>query len=219
MLVSCVGPNDAREGFLLAKAETQEKLLTKLDSLPHQHANLVLRTCLQQNLRRLQRSLHFHDLKHPWKRLNLALQTALTRIREGYVKDGQVAALIDLPIKIGGLGFLSFVTCAPLAFAFTSDASDAVLSPLFPGIASSTSPEVETLQKRRWKACKTTGDTLLESLDLPKAKVLLKSSVLGRKKLSELVGFRGFGGLAKLLSPQRSGSLQTLWCSCCIWQW
>ncbi|RSH89804.1 hypothetical protein EHS25_001790 [Saitozyma podzolica] len=39
-------------------------------------------------------------------------------------------ALITLPAKLGGLGNLSFKTCAPLAYAAASEASDSLLAPL-----------------------------------------------------------------------------------------
>lgn len=38
--------------------------------------------------------------------------------------------LIALPIKLGGLGILSVKTCAPLAYAAVSEASNALLAPL-----------------------------------------------------------------------------------------
>ena len=53
-----------RERFLEAKIAAEEALLAKLVDLPHQHALLVLRQCLQQNLRHLQRSLRSDDLGH-----------------------------------------------------------------------------------------------------------------------------------------------------------
>jgi hypothetical protein len=48
LLGSCIGPTAARERFLEAKIAAEESLLAKLVDLPHQHALLVLRQCLQQ---------------------------------------------------------------------------------------------------------------------------------------------------------------------------
>jgi hypothetical protein len=50
LLGSCIGPTAARERFLEAKIIAEEALLAKLVDLPHQHALLVQRQCLQQNL-------------------------------------------------------------------------------------------------------------------------------------------------------------------------
>jgi hypothetical protein len=38
--------------------------------------------------------------------------------------------LIDLPTKLGGVGILSFKTCAPLAYAAVPEASNALLGTL-----------------------------------------------------------------------------------------
>jgi hypothetical protein len=70
LLGSCIGPTAVIERFLEAKITAEETLLAKLVALPHQHALLVLRQCLQQNLRHLQRSLHSDDLQHLWERLD-----------------------------------------------------------------------------------------------------------------------------------------------------
>jgi hypothetical protein len=50
-LDSCTGPTVVRELLLVATIAAQEALLPKLFDLPHQHALLVLRQCVQQNLR------------------------------------------------------------------------------------------------------------------------------------------------------------------------
>jgi hypothetical protein len=40
------------------------------------------------------------------------------------------AAIISLPIKMGGLGILSYKTVAPHAYAAASEAADATLAPI-----------------------------------------------------------------------------------------
>jgi hypothetical protein len=81
VLGSCIGDHSARASFLKAKIEQQEAILAKLVDLPHQHALLLLRECLQQNLRHLLRSLHTGDLQYLWARYDAALQGAVSRIR------------------------------------------------------------------------------------------------------------------------------------------
>jgi hypothetical protein len=81
LLGSCVGPTAARDRFFEAKVAAEEALLAKLVDMPHQHALLVLRQCLQQNLRHLQRSLRSDDLKHLWERLDTSLANSVRRTR------------------------------------------------------------------------------------------------------------------------------------------
>jgi hypothetical protein len=109
LLGSCIGPA-ARQRFLEATIISEEALLAKLVDLPHQHPLLVLRQCLQQNLRHLQRSLHSDDLEHLWERLDASLGNSVRRIRAGASVAPSLAvdnALISLPVKPGGLGILS----------------------------------------------------------------------------------------------------------------
>jgi hypothetical protein len=111
LLGSCIGPTAVIERFLEANITAEETLLAKLVALPHQHALLVLRQCLQQNLRHLQRSLHSDDLEHLWERLDASLGNSVRRIRAAASVAPSLAvdnALISLPVKLGGLGILSF---------------------------------------------------------------------------------------------------------------
>jgi hypothetical protein len=55
-------------------------LLAKPVDLPRQHALLVLRQCLQQNLQHLQRSLRSDDLEHLWDRLDTFVANSARRI-------------------------------------------------------------------------------------------------------------------------------------------
>jgi phosphoserine aminotransferase len=61
MLGTCVGARSAREQFLQEKIDHEAATVAKLINLPHQHALLVLRACVQQNWRHLQRSLKSDD--------------------------------------------------------------------------------------------------------------------------------------------------------------
>jgi hypothetical protein len=47
LLGSCVGPTSVRERFLEAKVAAEEALLADLLDLPHRHALMVFRQCLQ----------------------------------------------------------------------------------------------------------------------------------------------------------------------------
>lgn len=53
----------------------------KLKDLPRQHALLLLRFCIQQNLRHLQRSLRFDDLVDLWERLDTMLWEEVKRMK------------------------------------------------------------------------------------------------------------------------------------------
>jgi hypothetical protein len=72
-----VGARAAREQFLQEKIDHEAATVAKLINLPHQHALLVLRVCVQQNLRHLQRSLKSDDLVHLWDKLDTTLREAL----------------------------------------------------------------------------------------------------------------------------------------------
>jgi hypothetical protein len=81
VLGSCVGSLAPRAAFLQSKIEEQERTLARLPGLPHQHALLVLRECLQQNLRHLLRSLRSDDLGHLWTRYDASLQRCVLQMQ------------------------------------------------------------------------------------------------------------------------------------------
>ena len=205
VLGSCVGSQAPRAAFLQAKIEEQERTLAKLPGLPHQHALLVLRECLQQNLRHLLRSLRSDDLGYLWTRYDHSLQRCVLQMQganlapqgddldapetllddpipvqsqpdhpgpsehlesvqndhtnwtgpcrtlpEPFLENStftppcdsshapeaslhtyhKAHQLISLPAKLGGLGILSMLECAPHAYAASSEASDRTLQPL-----------------------------------------------------------------------------------------
>jgi hypothetical protein len=70
MLGTCVGARYARERFPQEKVDHEAVIIAKLINLPHQHALLALRACVQRNLRHLQRSLKSDDLVHLWDKLD-----------------------------------------------------------------------------------------------------------------------------------------------------
>ncbi len=90
------------------------------DLLPHQHALLLLRQCIQQDLRHLQRSLPDHPLiNDQWTRLDRALWNEVRRLR-GRVNQRQgdrqelEDAILSLPLRLGGLGVLSTSAWHPM---------------------------------------------------------------------------------------------------------
>ena len=140
ILGSCLGPVNARAEFLSKAVQQEETKLQRLDALDHQSALLLLRICLQQNLRHLQRSLESHDLHHLWTRLDCAIISQHNRIRGAPAPStpGSAARLLlpTLPARLGGMGLLSFRQVAPKAFAASTDLASSVLSKLIPAIPS-----------------------------------------------------------------------------------
>jgi hypothetical protein len=191
MLGTCVGSRAAREQFLQEKidheAATVTKLINlphqpssstcptsqahqpappaKLINLPHQHALLVLRVCVQQSLRHLQRSLKSDDLVHLWDMLDTTLREAVARIR-GLPRpaDQLDAAVIALPIKMGGLGILSYKMVAPPAYAEASEAADTTLGPILTLGTLPASTQLTTQHQRCQKIFTGNKEALLGSL-------------------------------------------------------
>jgi hypothetical protein len=104
MLGACVGARSGRVQFLQEKIDHEAATVPKLINLPHQHALLVLRVCVQRNLWHLQRSLKSDDRVHLWEKLDTTLREAVARIRGLPSHTDQLdAAVISLPIKMSGL--------------------------------------------------------------------------------------------------------------------
>jgi hypothetical protein len=143
---------------------------------------------VQQNLRHLQRSLHSEDLQHLWERLDASLANSVPRIRATASLAPTLAlddAVIALPVRLGGLGILPFKTCAPLAFAAPSEASDSLLAPLLDQDTDTANQTVLSQQERCQEAFLASRDSLFESMDPQSAKSVIEaSSLLGRKWLS-----------------------------------
>ena len=204
LLGTCLGPTEARERFLLAKIEAEERLMDFLTNLPHQHALLLLRTSIQQNLRHLQRSLPSHDLQHLWRRLDCSLYNAVARIRSADRQGPHDPALITLPIKLGGLGLLSFEACAPMAFQASTALSDVTLAPLLDSeLPDDHSPPTQReLCYRRFVEQR---DALGDTLSAPERSQLLESaSVLGKNCLDTIA----FNNSLRLSDFEVSAALQ-----------
>jgi hypothetical protein len=73
-------------------------------------------------------------------------------------------ALIGLSIKLGGLGILSYKTCAPLAYAAASEASDTLLAPVLDQDIDTANRTVLSQRERCQEAFLATRDSLLRVL-------------------------------------------------------
>jgi hypothetical protein len=269
VLGSCVGSMAPRAAFLQAKIKEQERTLAKLPGLPHQHALLVLRECLQQNLRHLLRSLRSDDLGHLWAQYDRSLQRCVLQMQgANLVPSGRrldapetmpeidlpaqaqpdhlepsehlesaranhmnpprpcrtlpgpvlenstftpsidsphapeaslhtyhkAHQLISLPAKLGGLGILSMLECAPHAYTASSEASDRTLQPLLlirpsEQLLDDTDTQDKTPIRSQKERCTQAFETrhrhLLLTLSLAEAQSVQESATyLGRRWLS-----------------------------------
>jgi hypothetical protein len=144
---------------------------------------------VQQNLRHLQRSLKSDDLVHLLDKLDTILRDAVIRIR-GHPRHSDPsldATLISLPIKIGGLGILSYKTVAPQAYAAASEAADVTLAPILTPGSLSASTQLITQHQRCQEIFAGNREALLGSLTPEQAKAVIEaSSKLGRVWLTTI---------------------------------
>jgi len=202
MLGSCVGPPSVRRAFLKEKIAEVEQKIEKLVDVPHQHGLLLLRQCMQQDLRHLQRCLVTDDIEMEWDKLDSIIWKAALRLRSSADPTDSTErdqTILSLPVKLGGLGLLSHSTCAPLAFAAASETSDRMLESLLgpaPTPPTLTDPEdpdsISPQRVRCGKAFEAQQEALLNSLDAQQTKQILESaSGLGRKWLSVIPYHQG----------------------------
>jgi hypothetical protein len=121
MLGTFIGSKEARTQFLQSKIDEQAALVAKLSDLPNQHALLLLRLSIQQNLRHLMRTLDSSGLEDLWAELDTLLHAALRRIRNSPRFMDSDATLFSLPPSFGGLGVPRFADCIPHARAAMTD--------------------------------------------------------------------------------------------------
>jgi len=196
LLGTCVGSSRRREGFLSTKVDALISKLSTVADLPHQQALLLLRNCLQQDLRHLQRSLKTDDLVDPWRKLDGALREAVNRMR-GRTSDrgGDRAelekALIGLPARFGGLGLLSHENCSPHAYAAANEEADrlleAILDVASPNLANDSEPRLTSQHERCEAMWKDRHSAIFADMDDAERKLAVEnSSPLGRKWLSTI---------------------------------
>jgi hypothetical protein len=185
LLGTVVGPREVRASFLDGKIDGVKEKLDKLVDLPNQHALLLLRMAVQQDLRHLQRILKSDDLSDRWRRLDDILWDAARRIRGASTPLGGEAdsTLLSLPVRMGGLGLLSHQQCAPHAYAASLELADSALGP---ALSLEDGPaEPKSQRERCQQAFTDTWTKLLEELDEHRRQSVVEaSSVLGRKWLN-----------------------------------
>jgi hypothetical protein len=130
LLGTAVGSKEFRRAFLKKKVSGQVQLLDQLPSLAFQPALLLLRQCIQHNLRHLQRCLKTIDMPHCWDELDRELQHSLLVLRSSPRSLPTDSQIISLPTRLGGLGILSFDEVAPHARAAALESADRFLAPL-----------------------------------------------------------------------------------------
>ncbi|UOH81167.1 hypothetical protein LQV05_003833 [Cryptococcus neoformans] len=195
MLGTMVGPKKAREEFLKGKMESEARKIARLKDLPSQHALLLLRLCIQQNLRHLQRSLRTDDLKTYWERMDQELWGEVQRMRTRQIEGSKAEdtlgkQLSHLPARFGGLGLLSFTDVAPLAYKAAAAQADKHLANIFaldlPDKAPT--PSQRELCSSMWEHQQT---TILEGLNDPGRKRLVENaSRIGKRWLNVVPHFQ-----------------------------
>jgi hypothetical protein len=111
LLGSYIGPEPAR--FLEAAIQAEVARLPDLNELPAQHALLLVRRCLQGRLR---------HLRH-----------AVLKLRGERTEEQPLdQALVQLPLRLGGLGILSHRDCAPHARRAMQERADGLLERVLP---------------------------------------------------------------------------------------
>jgi hypothetical protein len=227
MLGTCIGPATARRDFLQGKIDSVIGKLDELHHLPHQHALVLLRQCIQQDIRHLQRTLDTDNIQDVWTRLDDRLEKEIKRMTAGGDKDsphGKVLA--NLPARLGGLGVLSHKDCAPLARQAAMAEADLTLDTIL-GPAQDRerregtgAPVVKSQGERCKEMWEKQQEDLLEKMADRERKLLVESaSAIGRKWLSiipyrqqlRLSDYDIATGLAyRLQTPPASG--HCMWC-------
>ena len=144
---------------------------------------------MQQNLRHLQRSLESDDLVYQWDKLDTILRDAVIRIRglPSRAEHTLHATLISLPVRMGGLGILSYKTVAPQAYAAASEAADSTLAPILTPESFRDSTQPITQHQRCQEIFVGNREALLGSLTPERAKTVVEaSSKLGRVWLTTI---------------------------------
>lgn len=196
MLGTMVGSREARLEFLEGRIRKEVNKINKLKDLPHQHALLLLRFCIQQNLRHLQRSLRSDDLEDLWVKLDTLLWEEVIRMRMRQREDSAEEealgrSLSKLPARLGGLGLLSFKDVAPLAYRSACELSDKLLGDLGLIPATEEPPPPITQRTRCAELWDTQRDAILLGLnDIQCKRLTENASKLGRSWLSTIPLFQ-----------------------------
>jgi len=213
VLGTCVGSAAARTAFLHRKIDEQIPALGRLADLPAQEALLLLRQCLQANLRHLQRSLKTDDITDPWTVLDNALLDRFLAIRGSPRRLESDASLVSLPVRLGGMGLLSYSEVAPHARSAMAETADSLLKTALDHIytdievADDPAESISQSQSQRircQKAFVVRREFLLASLPVAsRAAVMDNASPLARRWLSAIP----FGPHLRLSSTEVAAGL------------
>ena len=119
VLGSANGTIHARRNFLTNKINMVEAHITRLRGLPHQISLILLRQCIQPQLKHLLRTMELTDLVPELTRLDEMVYKLMDYLRGAtgpvdMIRDPIIQRIYSLPLSQGGCGLLSYVeTYAP----------------------------------------------------------------------------------------------------------
>lgn len=186
VLGTMVGPDHAQRRFLEDHIAKFRVALSAVLTLPSQHALLLLRICVLPRIRHLMRTLDPEATKVAWQKADRLVADCVSALRWSGSRpgdDGVDHNLITLPIKLGGLGLLSFADMCAHAAAAATESARQLLSDIVPGIAA---PASSTSQRERCDSMHQQQQReLLEKLHHHERMVVLEGgSAWGRRWLS-----------------------------------
>lgn len=120
-LGTCVGTDGFRERFLAAKIEDMVVKTRKVLKLPKQAAFLLLRECVAPTLLHLLRCLDSTNLNEQWERASAAIREAARTLAGVTDLDEAARIVVNLPVRLGGLGLPDFCFNQPHARAASKD--------------------------------------------------------------------------------------------------
>ena len=154
--------------------------------MPSQHALLILRTCLLPRLRHLLRTISPEGTQDVWTRLDDAVKAAVTALRwaPGRTESDEIDhTLISLPIRLGGLGLLSYADTRQHAAEAAAELSNTVLATLTDAI-----PAPLTTKSQRDRCAEMfleQREKMMEDLTVPERMTIVENaSAVGRRWLS-----------------------------------
>ena len=135
MLGGFVGPNDFQAQAIQAKADGLKSVCALLPQLPSQHAFILFRMCAVPRLRHLLRTTPPEVCPEVWTGIDSIIRRVVSWFRWSPGRQDIDNTLISLPMRLGGLGIMSFTDVSPLAYQSSLELSNAVLSNFVPEIA------------------------------------------------------------------------------------
>jgi hypothetical protein len=130
LLGSFVGNAEGRRKFLETKIENEIVKINNLRQLSKQEGLLLLRQCLNQDLKHLLRSLDTVGLEDLWKRLDRSFYAYTDNLRACRSNKDTDHEIYSLPISLGGCGIISHLEIRDSARLASQTASKYVLEHL-----------------------------------------------------------------------------------------